>query len=125
MTPNLLSADTIKGSKVKNAVNEDIGQIKDLMIDWEFGNVAYAVMSFGGFLGFGEKLFAIPIEAFNFDTHDTEGKILLNLDKEILEDAPGFDKDNWPQHPDYTFIDSVYNHYGYGSYRDRFSRTVL
>lgn len=120
MTPNLLSSSTIAGTNVTNANGEDIGEIKDLMIDWENGTVAYAVLSFGGFLGFGEKLFAIPMEAFEFNA-GTSNRIVLNVDKEVLEDAPGFDKDNWPQSPDSAFIDSVYTHYGYEPYSSRYT----
>ncbi|MEM9856003.1 MAG: PRC-barrel domain-containing protein [Bacteroidota bacterium] len=120
MTPRLLSSSSIVGTSVKNAIAEDIGEIKDLMIDWQTGNVAYAVLSFGGFMGFGEKLFVIPIEAFNFDTTDVEGRIVLNVEKEKLEDAPGFDQDNWPQHPDYEFIDSVHVYYGYEPFSTRY-----
>lgn len=118
MTQHLLSATTLEGTDVVNAQGENIGEIKDLMIDWQDGSVAYAVLSFGGFLGFGEKLFAIPLEAFDFDTSDTE-KIILDIDKERLENAPGFDKDDWPANPDRTFISSVYTHYGYEPYWTR------
>ncbi|MCO5381646.1 MAG: PRC-barrel domain-containing protein [Methanosarcina barkeri] len=58
--PQFLSASTIKGDKVVNRAGEDLGKIEELMIDLEDGRVAYAVLSFGGFLGMGNKLFAIP-----------------------------------------------------------------
>ncbi|ELR73724.1 hypothetical protein C900_01334 [Fulvivirga imtechensis AK7] len=116
MVPRLLSARTIEGTTVENAEGKDIGEIKDIMIDLETGYVAYAVLSFGGFLGFGEKLFAIPLEAFQFNTIEDEEKLILDIDKERLENAPGFDKDHWPQNPDRTFISSVYTHYGYEPY---------
>ena len=121
MTPKLLSSSSIEGTNVKNLEGESIGEIKDLMIDWEHGSVAYAVLSFGGFMGFGEKLFAIPLESFQFNTDHLEGKIVLNVNKEQLENAPGFDKDNWPQNPDYTFIDSVHTHYGHQPYSSRYT----
>ncbi len=119
MTPRLLSATSIEGTTVRNTDGEKIGEIKDLMINLQNGDVAYAVLSFGGFLGFGEKLFAIPMESIDFDGENEEAVLTHNVDKEQLENAPGFDKDNWPQHADNTFIDSVYSHYGYGSYSDR------
>jgi sporulation protein YlmC with PRC-barrel domain len=112
MTPRLLSSSSITGTNVKNAEAKDIGEIKDLMIDWDRGAVEYAVLSFGGFLGMGDKLFAIPLEAFEFNTEDKEGRIVLNVDKERLKDAPGFDKDNWPSHADQEFTNSVYSYYG-------------
>lgn len=117
MTPRLLSSSTLSGTNVKNLQGENVGEIKDLMIDWRNGTVAYAVLSFGGFLGLGEKLFAIPMEAFDFNHHHgVDAHVVLDIDKERLEDAPGFDNDNWPTHPDNAFLDSVYGHYGYGSY---------
>ena len=63
--PDFLSTDSIKGDKVVNPAGEDLGKIEELMIDLENGRVAYAVLSFGGFLGMGDKLFAIPWRAFS------------------------------------------------------------
>lgn len=119
MTPRLLSARTIEGTTVENPRGKDIGEIKDIMIDLERGYVAYVVLSFGGLLGFGEKLFAVPIEAFRFDMIDSEETIILDVDKEKLDNAPGFDKEHWPDHPDRNFISSVYTHYGYQPYWSR------
>src|SRR5579862_416574 len=81
---------TVIGSKVVNAQNEDLGQIEDVVLDVEAGRVAYAILSFGGFLGIGDKYFAVPWEAFRFDV--TDKRATLNVDKTILENAPGFDK---------------------------------
>lgn len=122
MIPKLLSASSIDGTSVKNPVGEDIGKLKDLMVDWNSGNVVYAVMSCGGFLGMGEKLFAVPLESFTFKDNDNGGEhAILNVKKEDLKDAPGFDKDNWPKQPDYKFIDSVHTFYGHDKYSDRFA----
>lgn len=110
-TPRLLSSTSIEGIDVKNPAGENIGKIKDLMIDWTSGKVAYAVLSFGGFLGMGDKLFAVPLESFEFDTADENDRIVLNVDKEHLEDAPGFDKDHWPNAADHEFTRNVYSHY--------------
>ena len=119
MTPQILSASTLNGTIVKNFNNETIGEIQDLMIDLESGNVAYVVLSFGGFLGLGNKLFAIPLEAFDFNNHDTDAHVALDINKEKLENAPGFDKDNWPKHPQREFMAEVYSHYGYEPYWQR------
>lgn len=124
MVPKLLSASSIDGTNVKNPVGEDIGKLKDLMIDWNSGNVVYAVMSFGGFLGMGEKLFAIPLESFTFKDTLGDEHAVLDVKKEQLENAPGFDKDNWPQQPDYQFIDTVHTFYGYDKYSDRVSPRI-
>ena len=115
MAPRLLSSSSINGTDVKNTAGESIGEIKDLMIDWHQGRVGYAVLSFGGFMGFGEKLFAIPLDQFDFNASDDKD-IVLNVSKEKLENAPGFDDDKWPQNADTQFINSVYTHYDTKSY---------
>jgi hypothetical protein len=82
------------------------------VIDAKEGRVAYAVLSFGGFMGMGKKLFAMPWRAFEFAT--TENKLILNVDKEKLKAAPGFDQDaKWPDFADRTWGNSIYKYYGY------------
>lgn len=92
----LLSATSVNGTDVKNRLDEDLGHIKDLMIDTETGRIEYAVLSFGGFLGVGDKYFAVPWNAFTIDTAKEE--FILDVTKDKLDTAPGFDKDNWPEH---------------------------
>ena len=115
MTPVVLSSSSINGTNVYNSQGESLGEIKDLMINTSNGMISYAVLSFGGFLGLGDKYFAIPWESFSIDT--AEERFVLNISKEKLENAPGFDKDNWPS--DAQYIDSVYSHYGYAPYSTR------
>ena len=114
--PRVLSATTITGDKVINTAGEQLGTIKELMIDLDGGLIAYAVLSFGGILGMGDKLFAIPWEAFSIDTDNHT--FILNVDKEVLENAPGFDKDNWPDNAKYEagWLLGVYEYYGYSPY---------
>jgi len=107
----LLSATSLCGDTVKNAQGEDLGNIKDMMIDTATGQVQYYVLSFGGLFGLGDKLFAIPPQAFSVDTENE--CMFLNVDKERLESAPGFDQDKWPDMADKTFRNEVYSHYGY------------
>ena len=90
--PLFLTAKKINGDKVINMAGEHLGKIEDLMIDLENGRIAYAVLSFGGFLGFGNKLFAVPCEALSVRPH--EHAFALNVSKDILEKAKGFDKDD-------------------------------
>jgi sporulation protein YlmC with PRC-barrel domain len=104
--PKVLSSSTICSDHVKNSAGEDLGKIEDLMIDLDSGRIAYAVLSFGGFLKMGNKLFAVPWEALKVDT----------VNKALLENAPGFDKDNWPDMADPTFGSNLYRHYGYKPY---------
>ncbi len=107
----VMSASTLVGDSVVNAQGEDLGKIEEIMIHVPSGRVAYAVLSFGGFLGMGDKLFAIPWEALTLD-EDNKG-FAVDIDKEILENAPGFDKDNWPDMGGSEFGEEIYAHYGY------------
>lgn len=111
MTPRVLSSSSITGTNIRNRKGENLGNIKDLMINTETSSIEYAVVSFGGFLGLGDKYFAIPLEAFDIDAENE--KFVLNVSRDKLENAPGFDKDNWPSTANDTFIDKVYKHYGY------------
>ena len=108
--PLVLSSSSISGTNVVNRQNESIGEIKDLMIDVRSGEIQYAVLSFGGFLGMGDKLFAVPLEAFDVDTY--KERFVLDVSKDRLEKAPGFDKSNWPKTSDTTFVDGVHKYYG-------------
>jgi sporulation protein YlmC with PRC-barrel domain len=111
---HFMLANDVKGHKVVNKNAEDLGKIEDYMLDLETGRMAYAVLSFGGFLGMGEKLFVIPWSAFNVQLFENDLRIVLNVDKEILKKAQGFDKSQLPL--GYTDLSSVYNYYGYKPY---------
>lgn len=119
-----LSSSTLHGTNVVNLQGKDLGEIKDLMIDPESGRVIYAVLDFGGFLGIGDKLFAVPMQAFSIDRQNE--RFTLDMTKERLENAPGFDKDNWPKEANNTFLDSVYGYYNINrSVLDREPEPVL
>ncbi len=105
----VLSSSSITGDKVVNASGDSLGEIKDLMVDLNTGQVSYAVLEFGGFLGMGSKLFAVPLNAMQVDTENK--RFVFNHTKESLENAPGFDKDNWPDFADPTFTESVNKYY--------------
>lgn len=107
---NVLSASTLMDDPVRNSSGEDLGKIEDLMIDLDEGRIAYAVLSFGGFLGMGDKLFAIPWSALKIDAD--QHAFVLDVDKEMLENAPGFDKDHWPDMADRRWGEHVYSYYG-------------
>ena len=112
--PLVLSSSSICSDHVRNAAGEDLGKIEDLMIDLHTGRIAYAVLSFGGFLKMGNKLFAIPWEALTVDTIKKE--FVLRVDKTRLENATGFDKANWPDMADPAFGSTLYQHYGLKPY---------
>ena len=106
----VMGATTLTGDRVRNSAGEDLGKIEEIMLDVPSGRVAYAVLSFGGFLGMGNKLFALPWEAMTLNERDHE--FVLNVDKAMLENAPGFDKDNWPDMADPNWGSQIYGHYG-------------
>ena len=114
--PRVLSATTIIDDKVVSTTGEDLGTLKELMLDLDDGRINYAVLSFGGFLGLGDKLFAIPWEALTLNAEDHT--FVLDVEKERLENAPGFDQDNWPTDADYEagWLNDVYDYYGYAPY---------
>lgn len=105
----LLSASTLNGNDVYNNREENLGSIKEIMLDAHNGTVCYAVLSSGGFLGIGDKLFAIPWQALRLDTDNK--RFLLDVDAERLKNAPGFDKDHWPDMADSTWAQSIHSYY--------------
>jgi sporulation protein YlmC with PRC-barrel domain len=107
--PLALSANTLKGDTVKNVQGEDIGKVEEIMIDILTGRVAYVVVSFGGFLGIKNKLFAMPWSALRVDTDHK--CFVMDADKELLKNAPGFDKNNWPEAPSGQWYHDVYKYY--------------
>jgi len=109
--PEMMSAGTLVGNDVFNQEDESVGDIKEIMLDMRSGNVSYAVMSFGGFLGMGDKLFAVPWKALKLDTG--KKRFVLNVQKDRLKDAPGFDKEDWPDFADPAWGAAIFNHYGY------------
>ncbi len=108
---HVMSASTLNGDSVVNSKGEDLGKIEEIMIHVPSGKIAYAVLSFGGFLGLGDKLFAIPWEALKLD--EDNHRFVLDVDKEKMERAPGFDKDRWPDMADPTWSSEIYRYYGY------------
>ena len=113
----MLSANSIIGDAVRNASGEDLGEIEELMIDLEHSRVAYAVISFGGFLGLGEKLFAVPMETLQLDAPNH--RFILDVERERLENAPGFDKDDWPDTSDRDWGAQIHDHYDCKPYWSR------
>lgn len=90
-----LTASSIIGDKVKDPKGNHMGSIKDLMINLSTGQVEYVVIELGGFLGIGEKYFAFPYSFLTIDTKDET--FVLAQDHETIRNAPGFDKEHWPE----------------------------
>lgn len=114
----ILDSAKIVGCKVENSKGENLGKIESLMLDLGEGRILYAVLSFGGFLGMGDKLFPVPVDAFQWRV-DEKGRLekcIVDIDKDLLKDAPGYDRNNLPTQADRTFASRVYTHYGYRPY---------
>ena len=107
--PRLLTASTLTGDRVINKLDETLGHVEEIMLDTAQGRIAYAVMSSGGFLGLGERLFAIPWSALILDP-DREC-FIMDASKEQFDNAPGFDKSHWPSMADRSWHDTVHTHY--------------
>ena len=105
-----LSSKTLVGNSVRNRQDEDLGRVEDVMLDLGTGRVAYVVLSFGGFLGIGNKLFAVPWAAFTLDSE--HHAFVLDVSRERLSEAPGFDKDHWPDVVDDDARARIFAFYG-------------
>ena len=112
--PEIMAASDFEGEDVVNHQGETLGDIEEIMLDVRSGRIAYAVLAAGGFLGIGEKYFAIPWRAL---TLDTDRKcFILDVDKQRLQSAPGFDKDHWPSMADQSWASQVHSYYGTAPY---------
>jgi sporulation protein YlmC with PRC-barrel domain len=108
--PYLMGADTLIGNDVCNEDGEDLGAIKEIMLDMRSGNIVYAVLAFGGTFGMGEKLFAVPWRALVLDTENK--RFVLKVVRDRLKEAPGFDKNHWPNMADQTWVRKIHDYYG-------------
>ncbi|SRR5690554_367928 len=113
--PFLMGANTLIGNNVYNSKSENLGDIKEIMLDMRTGRVSYAVLEFGGFLGMGSKLFAVPWSVLKLDT--VEKRFIFDVSKESLENAPGFEKDDWPNMADPAWEKGIHDYYGAPLYR--------
>lgn len=109
-----IKATSIIGTKVVNTQDENLGDIKEVMIEPHTGHVAYAVVSFGGFLGLGEKLFAIPFGAFSYNA--VKHEYVLDVAKQKLKDAPGFPSSHWPTMSDEKWNREVHTYFDRSPY---------
>lgn len=88
---SLIGADKVNGTDVYNLEGDKLGEVEEIMLDKITGHVAYAVLSFGGFLGVGHKHYPLPWSQLRYDTR--KGGYVVNIDKEKLKDAPSIDRD--------------------------------
>ena len=106
----VMAASSLEGEAVLDATGETLGEIEEIMLDVKSGRIAYAVLAVGGFLGIGEKYFAVPWRALALDAD--RKCFVLDVDKDTLANAPGFDKDHWPSMADETWAAEVHRFYG-------------
>ncbi|KTD16198.1 PRC-barrel domain-containing protein [Legionella jordanis] len=110
MASQIVNADQVIGVEVKNQQGENLGKIEALMLDKFEGKVSYVVLSFGGFMGMGDKLFAMPWSIFKYD--ENKGCFVISVDKETLRNSPGFDKNHWPDMSNPTWGANINKYYG-------------
>lgn len=117
----MVRASQAVGMDVDDTSGKNLGDVDDLVIDETSGRIVYAVLSFGGFLGVGDKLFAIPWHALKPSARDVD-KLILDVPKEKLKEAPGFDKKNWPDLADRRWGLDIHKYYGQEPYWDAKAR---
>jgi sporulation protein YlmC with PRC-barrel domain len=99
---------------VTNTAGEDLGQIENFVIDMVTGRISFAIAAFGGILGISDKWFAIPWVLLSVSLD--QKRFVLEIPREILEKAPGMDKDKWPEEIDLSWLEEVYQFYGVETY---------
>lgn len=109
-TTDLISSEKVEGTAVMNRSGEKIGEIENVMIEKRSGKVAYAVMSFGGFLGMGERYHPVPWNVLNYDTN--LGGYVMDADRTRLEGAPSYSDTEMPNWEDRAWGQSVHDYYG-------------
>jgi sporulation protein YlmC with PRC-barrel domain len=112
---HVLKSGDIIGLPVRNKAGEDIGNINDLVVDMKTGEIRYAALSFGGFAGFGSKLFAVPFGAMTFvfgePNKANSRHFVFDVNKDQLDRAHGFDSSNWPNVADAKWGEAIDKHY--------------
>ena len=110
LNARVLNASSLASNDVYDPKGEKLGSVKEIMLDTRAGKISYVVLSFGGFLSIGEKLFAVPWGALTVDTENK--RLVMDTNEERLKEAPGFDADNWPNMADPTWEKTVHAYYG-------------
>mgnify|MGYP000484973842 CR=1 FL=1 len=110
----IIAADKVAGTEVYNRAGENIGSVNSIMIDKASGRVAYAIMSFGGFLGIGSRHHPLPWGMLKYDTR--LGGYVVDIDKRILEDAPSYESDDDVDWTDRGYAKRVHSHYNIPPY---------
>lgn len=113
-TSSLIAADKVQGTNVYDKAGDNLGSIHDVMIDKRSGKVAYAIMSFGGFLGIGNEYHPLPWSVLKYDTN--LGGYVVHLDKGKLERSPSYNIGSEPAWGDREYETQLHDYYGVGPY---------
>ena len=113
-TSKIVPTHRLGAYNIVNPEGEDLGQVQDYMLDMTQGRIAFVVVSFGGILGLTDKWFALPWETLEWSPG--QRKFILNMPREVLEQAPGIDKIKWPQEIDLSWLTACYAHFGCAPY---------
>lgn len=121
---HMVRASQIIGHAIVNPQDEGVGEISDLVVDPNSGKIRYAAVTYGGFVGLGNKMFAVPWEAFECRQSGEDAdeyKVMLDIRQEQLEEAEGFNEENWPNFADRNFTNKLDKRYKVerSSQRDR------
>lgn len=100
-------ASQLIGMDVRNSNGQNLGNVNDVVFDLDTGRVRYVAISFGGFLGIGNKLFAVPIDLLKLKHGTDESCFVFDVAKDRLQTAPGFNQDAWPDMADRKWRDEV------------------
>jgi hypothetical protein len=113
-TNSLIASDKVQGTNVYNTAGDNLGSIHDLMIDKLSGKVAYAILSFGGFLGIGNDYHPLPWSVLKYDTN--MGGYVVHLDKSKLERSPSYHVGDEPAWGNREYETQLHDYYGVGPY---------
>ena len=106
----LIAAHKVQGASVYNTALEKLGTVEDIMIDKASGRIAYAILSFGGFLGIGDRYYPLPWERLDYNSE--LGGYVVDIDRETLEGAPSYSDTKTAAWDDAAWGRDVYAHYG-------------
>jgi sporulation protein YlmC with PRC-barrel domain len=112
-----IRASQLIGMNIENSQQKGVGEVNDIVLDARTGEIQYVAVTYGGFLGVGNKMFAVPFAAFEVrqdpdDPDDYDDLVLvLDVTEQQLEGAKGFDEDHWPNFADENFTNDLYRRY--------------
>jgi PRC-barrel domain protein len=109
-TRTLIAASKVEGTAVYNRQGEALGSVYDVMIDKRSGDAAYAVMSFGGFLGIGKSYHPVPWNILDYD--ESQSGYVVDVNKEMLEKAPTYAQGQEPNWADHSYVRQIDDYYG-------------